>query len=99
LNYLDPEESILINGVPTFRSLISRNHQLSPQFRDILKISKVKNKILTTSAGRQRTELVVATGTIAQKFGFIGFPFLSGLRRGVSVNDIIDAITEAHVHE
>jgi hypothetical protein len=75
LKHLSPQKPIFINGFPSYRRFMEdKNRELLPEFRDVIEFSVASN---------------IAIGKIAQKYDFMGLPFLNRPRGGV------EAIVEA----
>jgi hypothetical protein len=67
LSHINPQNSVLINGFPTVRRLMTNKVGVLSEYNEVLQIE---------------TDGIVATGHIANRFNFVGLPFLSRPRGG-----------------
>jgi hypothetical protein len=67
LEHINSRNPVFINGFPTVRRLMTNKYGVLPDYNEVLQID---------------TDDIVATGRLANRFKFIGLPFLSRPRGG-----------------
>lgn len=78
LKHINPMNPVFINGFPTVRRLMTNKQGVLSSYGKILQID---------------TDNTIATGQIANRFNYVGLPFLSRPRGGKDT--LVEAIRDA----